>query len=329
VEVDARSTDPATTRRFERARRDVVYDEIAASCAIAGAHLAPGAVRRLLERGMTVGGSLADHLLVLGYARAALGIARERRILGATRRLISVPEIERLHVTVTSPLDAARTPPAPPGAWRRTNLPPIRQGMVTTPYWLIDFEMSAFVDRVGGGPPRDDALFAWLADAYERLERIRPFVEANGRIARLVVNLLLARLGYPPVTIPRAQLTAYRRALSAADAGDREPLARLFEHAVRANLERLAAALLEADALQPLAAFARRGLSLDALRKAAHRRRLRTITRGREILSTQAWVERYVAGKSKAGRPSTTSGVSSRIEPSTTSAPRNASSEGG
>ena len=303
AEIEARPSDAAVSRRFERVRRDVIYDEIAASCAIAGAHLSTPSIRRLLERGSTIAGSLADHLLVLGYARAALSIARERPVRGTARRLVTVPEIERLHMTVTSPLNVQRTQPAPE-MWRRTNLPPIREGVVTTPHWLIEFEMAAFVDRIGGGPPREDALFTWLADAYERLERIRPFVEANGRTARLVVNLLLARCGYPPATISHATLGAYRRALSRADAGDRAPLAEVLEHAVRANLERLAASLIDSDALQPLAAFAHPGLSLDALRKAAHRGRLRTISRRREILTTQTWVERYLASKSRAGRPS-------------------------
>lgn len=311
AEIEARPADAATARRFERARRDLIYDEIAASCAIAGAQLTPAGIRRLLERGTTVAGSLADHLLVLGYARAALEIARERPVRGAARRLIAVAEIERLHVTITSPLDVIRVRTAPPGAWRRTNLPPVREGMVTTPHWLIEFEMAALVDRIGGGPQREPALFAWLADAYERLERIRPFVEANGRIARLVVNLLLARLGYPPATISHALLEPYRRALSAADAGDRAKLADVLERAVRANLERLAAAIVESGALQPLASFTSRELSLDALRKAAHRGRLRTVTRGREIYSTHAWVQSYRANKSRAGRPST---VSSRAK---------------
>ena len=303
AEIEARPGDPAVTRRFERVRRDVIYDEIAASCAIAGAKLTPLAVRRLLERGSTVAGNLADHLLVLGYARAALEIARERPVRGAARRLITVPEIERLHITITSPMDVANARATPQAAWRRANLPPVREGMVTTPHWLIEFEMAALVDRIGGGPPRESALFAWLADAYERLERIRPFVDANGRVARLVVNLLLSRLGFPPATISHALLESYRHALRTADAGDRSGLADVLERAVRANLERLSAAIVDADALKPLASFAGRELSLDALRKAAHRGRLRTVARGREIYSTRAWVQAYRTGKSRAGRP--------------------------
>lgn len=303
-EIERRPPDAATQRRFERARRDVVYEEVAASCAIAGVQLPSAAIRRLVERGLAPAGPIGDHLLVLGYAHAALGIARERPVTAPVRRLITVPEIERLHMTIVAPLAATRGA-VRPEAWRRTNLPPVREGMVTVPHWLIEFEMSALVDRIGGGPASatDDALFAWLADTYERLERIQPFVEGNGRVARLVVNLMLARVGYPPVTISAQLLDAYRRALRAADAGDRAPLASIFERALRANLARLVAATFDARHLAPLAAFARKGLSLDALRKAAQRGRLHTVAHGRQLVTTQEWVERYLDEKSRAGRP--------------------------
>jgi hypothetical protein len=174
--------------------------------------------------------------------------------------------------------------------------------MVTVPHWLIQFEMPALADRIDGGPQDGTSLFAWLADVYERFEPIRPFVEANGRVARSLTNLLLSRCGYPPATIAHSLEHAYQRALRSADAGDRAPLAAVLERAVRANLERLASVLVEGDALQPLATFARTDLSLDALRKAAQRGRLRTVTRGRDVLSTPAWVDAYLQRKSRAGR---------------------------
>ena len=292
-EIDARPAGSASARRFERARREVVYDEIAASCAIAGARLSSEQTRRLLESGRTVAGRLEDHLLVLGYARAALSVAREHPAVAAQRRLVTTVEIERLHETVVAPLAVLRaTPPA--AGWRRANLPPVREGMVTLPHWLIEFEMSALVDRIGSGPRNEGGLFEWLADAYERFERIRPFVDANGRVARLLVNVLLARLGYPPATMAASLVGAFEHALRAADAGNRQPLAAVLERAVRSNLERLAATLVDPGALRPLAHFTRRGLHLDALRKAAQRGRLRTIARGREIFTTQAWLERYL-----------------------------------
>jgi len=61
---------------------------------------------------------------------------------------------------------------------------------------------------------RDQAVAdfsAWLAEAvstpettfeaHYRLVTIHPFTDGNGRMARLLLNLLLWRAGYPPVVI--------------------------------------------------------------------------------------------------------------------------------
>ena len=39
-------------------------------------------------------------------------------------------------------------------------------------------------------------------DAHFRLVAIHPFADGNGRTARLLMNLLLLREGYPPVAVP-------------------------------------------------------------------------------------------------------------------------------
>ena len=39
------------------------------------------------------------------------------------------------------------------------------------------------------------------ADAHFRLVSIHPFVDGNGRTARLLMNLLLLQAGYPPAII--------------------------------------------------------------------------------------------------------------------------------
>ena len=50
--------------------------------------------------------------------------------------------------------------------------------------------------------------------------RIHPFLEGNGRTARLFSNLILMRNGYPPINTPVEQGQAYHRALAAWDDGD-------------------------------------------------------------------------------------------------------------
>jgi hypothetical protein len=77
-----------------------------------------------------------------------------------------------------------------------------------------------------------------LAKVHARFEQIHPFLDGNGRTGRLVLNLLLVRLGYPPAIIFKADRRRYLAALQSADQGDLGPLAELFARAILDNLHR-------------------------------------------------------------------------------------------
>jgi Fic family protein len=77
---------------------------------------------------------------------------------------------------------------------------------------------------------------ARAALAHHRLAAIHPFVDGNGRTARLVMNLLLMRDGSPPAVIQRANRRQYYRVLAQADAGKVEPLANFTGRAVEHSL---------------------------------------------------------------------------------------------
>lgn len=55
---------------------------------------------------------------------------------------------------------------------------------------------------------------------HYRLVRIHPFDDGNGRVARLLMNYILIRKGYPVVVIKSSEKKQYLAALHKADAGD-------------------------------------------------------------------------------------------------------------
>jgi Fic family protein len=55
--------------------------------------------------------------------------------------------------------------------------------------------------------------------AHRRLVDIHPFNDGNGRTARLAMNLILIRGGYPPVSVRLEDRLEYIRALQVAQAG--------------------------------------------------------------------------------------------------------------
>ena len=68
---------------------------------------------------------------------------------------------------------------------------------------------------LGVAPNTPETVFA----GHRRLADIHPFNDGNGRTARLLMNLILIRSGYPPVAARPGDRPAYVEALQEAQAG--------------------------------------------------------------------------------------------------------------
>lgn len=60
------------------------------------------------------------------------------------------------------------------------------------------------------------------ATAHYELTRIHPFDDCNGRMARIILNLILLRNGYPPIVIKKEERKEYLKSLEEADKGNKE-----------------------------------------------------------------------------------------------------------
>ena len=148
-----------------------------------------------------------------------------------------------------------------------------------------------------------------LAEAHAGFEQVHPFLDGNGRTGRLLLNLILARLGYAPAIIQKRERPRYLDALRAADAGNTGPLAELIARTVLDNLYRFVVPALAGPArLVPLTALETKEISRLALRNAAQRGRLRA-QRGDDgqWRSSRTWVEEYLASR-YVRRPEATDG---------------------
>ncbi len=281
--------------------------EVHASTSLAANPLSRHEVEELLNNEMAVGDHrLVDYLEVTGYAEAARWVyahAPEDTDRPPVKP-VSVTEVRQLHRLALRPAwdvagarDVALD--AVPGTLRSRDVRPFAGWLRTPSYQTVDGRLREWIDLVNTAPTATSELIDHVAVTHARFEQLHPFVDGNGRVGRLLVNLVLVRNGHAPVTVAARDRVRYTRALHRADAGDHSSLAELFARSILDNLSRIEAAVHGSPVtLVGLTALERPGASRVALRNAAQRGRLRA-ERGDDgrWRSCPAWVEDYLADR--------------------------------
>lgn len=276
------------------------------STAIEGNTLVLAQVQQLLERGRAVGNKqLTEYMEVRGYADAASWVYSQALNPGAwsSGALVCLTELRCVHRLALTPVwDVAPHPGASesehPGSFRRHDIRPFPGGMLPPPWPDVPALVSDWLEEVQAlGPGRESIDLEALARAHARFEQIHPFLDGNGRVGRLVLNLLLVRLGYPSAIVFKGERSRYLDALGSAGRGDHGPLGELLARAILDNFHKFAVpALAGPSRLVPLPALASKRISANALRVAATRGRLNASKAPDGTWrSTRAWVEQYLA----------------------------------
>src|SRR5580698_3981576 len=181
------------------------------SNAIEGNRLTYGETIALIMEGITAGGKpLKDSLDILGHNEAIdfiLSIVKEKRRISET-------DIRNLHKLILGkPYDVkAQTPNGLPTTKRITlgeykRLPNhVKTGTDEIHYYSSPEET----------PAKMQELMEWYSEAstnndihpiivsalfHHKLVAIHPFDDGNGRLSRILMNLILMQKGYPPVVI--------------------------------------------------------------------------------------------------------------------------------
>ena len=282
------------------------YQEVHNSTALEGNTLVQKQVEVLLEQDKALGEKdLREYLEVKGYGKAAQWVYAQARQAGVDQPLMTIQEIRHLHseqmkvVWETTPPDGALAGEAP-GNWRQHEIAQFASGMTPPTHPFVPSLMLTWVAKVNNLRNSDPVPIAErVAALHAEFERIHPFLDGNGRAGRLLMNLMLIRLGYPPAIIEKKKRAAYLRALASADRGEPGALGELIARAVLANLTRFVMPAIAGEVrLLPLEALVRKDMTLSALRNAAQRGRLRAVAASNGVWrSSKRWVSEYAASR--------------------------------
>jgi len=170
------------------------------SNAIEGNTLTRSETALVVEKGITVKGkTLVEHLEAINHAQA---IDYIKELVGKKRQELTKADILNIHKLVLQKIND-------PYAGRYRDIDVELAG--------IDFELPSHLQV----PPLMEEFMTWLtgensdhpikiaADAHLKLVSIHPFVDGNGRTARLLMNLLLIQTGYPPALVRKEDRNDY------------------------------------------------------------------------------------------------------------------------
>lgn len=164
----------------------------------------------VVEKGLTVSGkSLVEHLEANNHANALRTISK---LVGGKSKDLSENTILDIHNTILRGIDDSNA-----GNYRSV---PVRISgsmvVLPNPRKVPDL-MESFVHNITASKGLHPVELA--AEAHYQLITIHPFVDGNGRTARLLMNLILMQHGYPPALIRKRDRLRYIQSLEKAQLG--------------------------------------------------------------------------------------------------------------
>jgi Fic family protein len=203
------------------------------SNAIEGNTLNAAETTLVVEQGITIGGKpLKDHLEAIDHFEAI------RYVRELARRTVPLAEMD---VRTLHGLVVQRSRPGIAGRYADQGRYVLTEGgRHSSPSPAeVPALMGDYARWLARAPNTPQAAF----DAHRRLVDVHPFDGGNGRTARLLMNLILIRGGYPPVAVRPEDRPAYVAALQEArSAAGAEAFDRLLYRRLDATFEYLRAA---------------------------------------------------------------------------------------
>lgn len=184
------------------------------SNAIEGNTLSLAETKAVLLDGVTVSGHpLREHLEAVNHREAW----RLMRRMAARPAPLAEGDVLDLHRTILTGIQSEDA-----GVYRRDRVRVVGSSRIFPNPLKVPQLMGELLSNlnVQAGELHPATL---AARAHYGLVAVHPFIDGNGRTARLLMNLLLIRAGYPPALIPVTGRAEYYAALEEANGGNLAP----------------------------------------------------------------------------------------------------------
>ncbi|MCC3511849.1 MAG: Fic family protein, partial [Microcoleus sp. PH2017_17_BER_D_A] len=189
------------------------------SNAIEGNTLTQSETELVLTKGITVGGkTLDEHLEVIGHKEAIDYIEN----LAQRDTEINEWEIKQIHNLILRKIN-----PEEAGRYRTLDVMAAGTNYRYPPHYLLSQLMRDFAIWLNSESALRLHPVEYATIAHYRFVSIHPFRDGNGRTARLLMNLLLIRTGYPIVVIDNQIRNDYINALACGQQ-NQDDLSQLF-----------------------------------------------------------------------------------------------------
>lgn len=169
--------------------------------AIEGSTLTQSETELILEKGITVGGkTLVEHLEAVGH-KDAIDYVESLAQINTPIREREVKDIHHLILKNVDSMDAGR--------YRMLDVRAAGTGHTYPAFYLVNELMEQFFLWLESEEAKELHPIALAAEVHFRFVAIHPFKDGNGRTARLLMNLVLLRHGYPVAVISNANRSQY------------------------------------------------------------------------------------------------------------------------
>ena len=276
---------PIPPGALRRLRDEMTLEYTYDSNAIEGSTLTLRETRLVIEEGVTVGGKTLDEIL---GARNHPGAIRFIEELVTRGKELDEESVLRLHDLILEGIgeDAGR--------YRISTIRIAGATFSPPPSREVKARVRALLGWLRENPEELTPI-ELAAVFHHRFVQIHPFTDGNGRMARLLMNAVLLRHGYPfIVSIPNRERARYLGSLSEADMGNLKPFVNFVARSVERTLDIYLQALEEPELLSMAEAAELVPYSQDYLSLLARKGALGAFKKGRNWYVTKGGLERYV-----------------------------------